>query len=307
MAYTPKELNWAGFAKETAWGTAVLPTYYIPYKDCKVEDVIEEIKDEGIRGAMAQLYNVIQGTAEGTLDLTGEVFPDSFGLLLLSMFGSDTVTGTTPKTHTMKLARTSQPPSITASKYDGTNMRQWAGLLPEELQLKWADKSLLEYTFKCKGKPSIIGTTQTPTVTTTLPFQGWNFALTLNSVANLNLIGFDITFKRKATVLHTANNSNTPSAVIVGGLEVTGKATFAKQDDTELLLYLNNTQQSLVLTGTQASTTYGIVITLTKAAFTKAPVNAKDIVEVDIEFMGIDNTTDGGPASVALLNAVTSY
>ena len=307
MSYTPKELTWAGVAKESSWGTATNPTYYIPFKDCKPNDNIETIKDEGLRGAMSQTYNILQGIKHSEIDLSGEIFPDSFGLLLLSVFGTDTVTGTPTKTHTFTLSRTSQPTSLTFSRYDGTNMRRFAGHMCEELTIKWADKSALEFSFKSKGKSSATSTLTTPSYTTTVPFQNWNFALTLGGSANLNLIGFDISLKRKSTILHPANSTADPSAVIVGGLSATGKATFLKADDTELTAFLNNTQQALALTGTQSATGYGMTITLTKVAFTKAPVTAKDVVEVDIEFEGIDNTTDYGPCSIALINGVTSY
>jgi hypothetical protein len=307
VSYTPKELTWAGIAKESAWGTAVDPTYFIPFKDVKPNDNIEIIKDAGLRGAMAETYNILQGTKHSEMDISGEIFPDSFGLLLLGMFGSDTVTGTPIMTHTFKLQRTSQPNSLTISHYNVTNMRRFAGQMAEELTIKWADKAALEFTFKSKGKASATSTTATPSYTTTIPLVNWNFSMTLGGSSNLNLIGFDISMKRKLTILHPANSTTDPSAIVSGGMAVTGKATFAKADDTELTAFLNNTQQVLVLTGTQATTNYGIVFTLTKCAFTKAPVTAKDIVELDVEFEAIDNTTDAGPCTIKLLNGVATY
>lgn len=307
MAFTPKELTWHGIAKETTWGTAVMPTYYVPFKDVKPEDTIDYVKDQGIRGALATTYNVMTGVESSTLELDGEVFPDSIGLIALSMLGSDTVTGTGPYTHTMKLNRTGQPPSLTHSYYDGTSMRQFAGSVGEEFNIKWADNAALEYTYKCQGKASAVATTQTPTLTTTQPFVGWVFSCTLGGSANINLVGFDFTIKRKLYVQHSANNSNQPTNVIATTLEATGKATFDKADDTELNMFLNNTQPSFVITGTQSGGTSALTITMTKCAFLKDAITGKEVVQGEVEFEGIDNTTDGGPVSIKLVNSVATY
>jgi hypothetical protein len=305
--YTPKELTWWAVGKETTWGTAVTPTYYIPFKDAKPEDVIDTIKDDGIRGALAATYNIMQGVQHSTMDGSGQVFPDSIGLFILAALGSDTVTGTGPYTHTLKLNRTGQPPSLTHSRYDGTNMRQFAGHMIEELSFKWADNAALEYTIKSQGKASAIATTTTPTNTTTIPFMGWQFTATLGGSSNLNLVGFDLSLKRKLYVQHSANNSQQPTSVTSLALEVTGKATFDKADDTELSAFLNNTQPSFVLTGTQPGTSYGLTFQMSKCAFIKDPVTGKEVVQGDVEFEGIDNATDVGPCLIKVINGVATY
>lgn len=308
MPYTPKELTWLGVAKETIWGTAVAPTYFVPFKDAKPEDVIDTVRDQGIRGALASTYNVLQGVKHSTMDISGEVFPDIIGLFLLALLGSDTVTGASaPYSHAFKLARTTQPPSLTHSRYDGTNMRQFAGHVGEELSLKWSKGAAIEFSFKSQGKSSAVGTTATPTPTTTIPLLGWEFAVTLAGAANLNLTGFDISLKRKLYVQHAINNSQDPTSIVALGLAATGKATFDKADDTELSAFLNNTQPALVLTGTQPTTNYQLIIQMTKCAFLKDPVTGKEVVQGDVEFEGIDNTTDGGPVLFTLKNAVATY
>lgn len=307
MALTPKELTWLGVGKESTWGTAVTPTYYVPFKDAKPEDVIDAIKDDGIRGALAATYNIMQGVQHSTMDLSGQVFPDSIGLFLLAALGSDTVTGKGPYTHTFTLNRTGQPPSLTHSRYDGTNMRQFSGHVVEELSFKWADNAALEYSLKSQGKASAIATTTTPSNTTTIPFMGWQFNATLGDSANLNLVGFDISLKRKLYVQHSANNSNQPTTVIALALDVTGKATFDKDDDTELNAFLNNSQPSFVLTGTQPGTNYQLTFNMNKCAFIKDPVTAKEVVQGDVEFEALDNTTNNGPIAITLVNSVESY
>lgn len=307
MPLFPKELTWLGVAKETTWGTAVAPTYFIPFKDAKPEDVNAYIKDNGIRGAFAAVYGVYPGITHSTMDVSGEAFPDILGLLLLAILGKDTVTGTVaPYTHALALARTTQPPSLTFNRYDGTNIRQFAGHIEEEVSLKWAVNAALEYSAKSQGKSSTVNAGPvTPTTTTTVPFLGWQFTAKLAGTADLNLVGFDISLKRKLYVQHAANNTQDPTAILALALEVTGKATFDKVDDTELSAFLNNMQPSLVLTGVQG--TNQLIITMSKCAFLKDPVTAKEVVQGDVEFEGVDNTTDSGPAAITLVNSVASY
>jgi hypothetical protein len=309
MPYTAKELTWLGVAKEATYGTAVSPTFFPPFKDVKPEDVIDYIKDQGIRGAMALTYNVISGIQRSTMDISTEAYPDSLGLFLLAILGSDTVTGaTSPYSHAFKLSRTAQPPSLTHSYYDGTAIRQFAGHIVEEVSLKWASNALLEVSVKSQGKVStILGSALTPTSTATTPFAGWQFTGTLGGTANLNLIGFDISLKRKLYVQHAANNSQNPTSIIAGGLEVTGKATFDKADDTELNAFLNNTQPSFVLTGTQPTSNYQLSINIGKCAFLKDPITAKEVVQGDVEFEAIDNTSNAGPVAITLVNGTASY
>lgn len=304
--YTPKELSWLGVGKETTWGTAATPTYFIPFEDVKPNDNITTVDDQGVRGVMATTFNTLQSIAQGEMEVSGDVFPDSIGLYLLAMLGSDNVTGTTTKTHAFKLG-TTQPPSLTMAFYDGTSMRNYAGQIISDLEFTWAKNAALKYDVKGVGKKSATATAATPSITTTVPLMGWNFGLTIGGTADLNLSGFKLSFKRKVTPVQTANNSQDMQACYAGGLEVTGSMTFEKADDTELSAFLNGTKQAIVLTGTQATTSYGITFTITNGIFTKAPVSLKDLVEIDVDFNGIYNTTDGGPAAVTLINAVTSY
>lgn len=309
MPFFPKELQWLGLAKEVTWGTGVTPSYFIPFSDVKADDVIEYIADNGIRGAMAETYNEIPGFKQGNVEISGDVFPDSFGLALLAILGTDTVTGSSsPYTHSFKLARTAQPPSITVNRFDGTNIRQWAGEVAEQLDIKWAEKAALAYTLKMQGKSSTVNAGPvTPTPTSTIPFTNWIFTANLGGTQNLHVIGFDFTIKRKLYVQHAVSNNQDPTSVTALALSATGKITFDKADDSELLMYLNNTQPSLIITGTQPGSSAVLTIQLSKAALTTGSVSAKDVIQFDANIVGIDNATDSGPCLVSLQNSVASY
>jgi hypothetical protein len=106
----------------------------------------------------------------------------------------------------------------------------------------------------------------------------------------------------------------TPYQVFLGALEVSGKATFLMENDTQLTNYLSNTQPALVFnwtTGTGATQT-SIQATMTKGAYTLAVIErSKDFVEVLVDFNAQGNLTDSGavgysPIKWVVKNAVTT-
>lgn len=309
-SYAPSALRWLGLGKETVAGTAVAPTFFVPFNEFSANDIPNTVDDTGIRGTLAgDVFGVYQTTKQSETSIGGMVYPDSIGLLLLAMLGTDTVTGSTLKTHTFKSVTTTQPPSLTVSPHDPTtpNMRQLAYSVMAELGFKWAESAALEYSCKLNGKASVVGSTATPTISQIAPILTWQFTASINGVSNINLVAFEINFKRPVAVKFHANNSQDPSIIMAGPLSVTGKMTFEKNGDTELNLALNNTQGAIVLDSTAAATQNGIMFTLTKAALKNPQVSGKDLVEVDFDFTGIYNATDGGVAQVALCNTTSSY
>jgi hypothetical protein len=305
--FSPYALTHVGIAKELSWGTAVLPAYFIPFTDVKPLDTITYVADAGMRGALAKTYNEMPGTVQSTVEIDGSTFPDSIGLMLLSLLGQDTVVGSAaPYTHSFQLARTAQPPSITVSHFDGVSERQYAGSVCEEMDFTWAQDAALAYTYKVDGIPSVVIAPVTPTPTATTPFMTWAFSATIGGSPKLNVIGFDVDIKRdKVYVQHAANNTQSPTAIVVTTLSFTGKITFDKMDDSELIAYLTNTQPVVILTGVQG--TNSITFQMSKCAFTADTVTGKDVMQGEIVYEGCDNASDMGPGMVTLTNAVATY
>ena len=78
----PRSRSYLGIAKETrptpgASPTAVAATNFIPYLTISPLDNITYLDDKGLRGAMTEQFNVIQGKIHSEVDITGDVFPDA--------------------------------------------------------------------------------------------------------------------------------------------------------------------------------------------------------------------------------------
>lgn len=294
-----------GLAKEITWGTAATaPTSWVPFKTLKSEDDIKRIIDSGKRGNLAKDFASYAGVMTGKVDIDGDVYTDLFGNFLMGIFGTDTVTGAaSPYTHTFTL-NNNQPPSYTLFDYDGVNERVYAGAVISELDLKFTSDGELSKSAKFISKASAVsGSVHTATYSTTPPFLGWQAALTIGGAANTRLIGGDLSFKRPAKFTFGANNSQSPTKVNVGEMEVTGKLDFEIDDYTELGYYLNTTQPAVILTFTNGTNI--LTVQTSKCDFEKVAGldRSQNVVRVSANIRGLYNTTDSGPVSVKLQNS----
>ena len=315
--------SYIGIAKETTKGTAVTtPTAYIPViaSSVKPQDTYTPLYDEGLRGSIVKNYQYIQGRLYSTFDFSGAVFADTVIYPLAGVLGEDVVTGSAPYTHTLALknsattAADAQPSAYTILDFYGANVRTWTGHQFSDFSLKWSADGLLEYDAKSTGWQSATVSTPTPSFSTVVPTAVWYGTVSVGGTQISNNTMGNIDMKRPVTPIYGISNVQTPYQVFLGALEVTGKATFLMENDTQLTNYLTNTQPALVFnwtTGTGATQT-SIQATMTKGAYTLAVIErSKDFVEVVVDFNAQGNLTDAGtvgysPIKWVIKNAVTT-
>ena len=315
--------SYIGIAKETTKGTAVTtPTAYIPViaSSVKPQDTYTPLYDEGLRGSIVKNYQYIQGRLYSTFDFSGAVFADTVIYPLAGVLGEDVVTGSAPYTHTLALknsattAADAQPSAYTILDFYGANVRTWTGHQFSDFSLKWSADGLLEYDAKSTGWQSATVSTPTPSFSTVVPTAVWYGTVSVGGTQISNNTMGNIDMKRPVTPIYGISNVQTPYQVFLGALEVTGKATFLMENDTQLTNYLTNTQPALVFnwtTGTGATQT-SIQATMTKGAYTLAVIErSKDFVEVNVDFNAQGNLTDAGtvgysPIKWVIKNAVTT-
>ena len=315
--------SYIGIAKETTKGTAVTtPTAYIPViaNTVKPQDIYTPLYDEGLRGSLVKNYNYLQGRIHSTFDFGGAAFADTIIYPLAGVLGEDVVSGSAPYVHTLALknsataAADAQPSAYTIVDFYGANVRSWTGHQFHDFSLKWNADGLLEYDAKSTGWQSATVSTPTPSFSTVLPSVVWTGTVTVAGTTISNSTQGNIDLKRPVTPIYGISNVQTPYQVFLGALEVTGKATFLMENDTQLTNYLTNTQPALVFnwtTGTGATQT-SIQATMTKGAYTLAVIErSKDFVEVLVDFNAQGNLTDAGtvgysPIKWVIKNAVTT-
>jgi hypothetical protein len=315
--------SYIGIAKETTKGTPVTtPVAYIPViaNTLKPQDIYTPLFDEGLRGSLVKNYNYIQGRVHSTFDFGGAAFADTILYPLAGVLGEDVVSGSAPYVHTLALknsataAADAQPSAYTILDFYGANVRSWTGHQFHDFSLKWNADGLLEYDAKSTGWQSATVSTPTPSFSTVLPTAVWTGTVSVAGSTISNSTMGNIDMKRPVTPIYGISNVQTPYSVFVGALEVTGKATFLMENDTQLTNYLTNTQPALVFNWSQGSgaSATQIQATMTKGAYTLAVIErSKDFVEVLVDFNAQGNLTDSGtvgysPIKWVVKNAVTT-
>lgn len=316
--------SYLGIAKESAKGTAVAPTAFIPVAQGKFKpvDIIDPLFDEGLRGSIVKDYAYIQGRTRSTFDFGGAVFADTIPWVLGGLLGKVTTTGASaPYTHTITLKNASataadaQPTAFTLTDFYAANVRAYAGCQIHDFSLTFNADGLMEYDAKATGWQSATASTPTPSFTSILPTPVWQGTVTIGGSQVATAVEGKLDMKRPEATIYGISNTQNPYQVFLGALEVTGQVKFVMENDTELTRFLTNTQPSIVLNWSNGSgaTATQIQATLTKGAYHAAVIDrSKDFVEVTIDLTGIANTTDAGasngysPVSWVVQNAVTS-
>jgi hypothetical protein len=92
----PSVLRWAGIAREETAGTPLVPVVTHPLEQAQYEpeDNPRFLKDNAIRGSMADLFYETLGVESGTFSLGGPNFLDTHGYFFDNMFGDLSTTGT---------------------------------------------------------------------------------------------------------------------------------------------------------------------------------------------------------------------
>lgn len=108
-----------GIGKESTRGTPVAAAYYTPWVSLSVDDKIQAAIDTSQVGVIEQDVGqeITTFTSEATLE--GNMDDLSFGLILMSLMGTDTVGAveTGVKDHKFTVLQTSQHPSLSLSVY----------------------------------------------------------------------------------------------------------------------------------------------------------------------------------------------
>jgi hypothetical protein len=300
------------------------PANWMPVTGLTFADHLANIEDKGLRGSNVAVYNVKQGTAHSELGVDGDVFPDVFGYVVGSVYGAVDFAGGTPNTHTFAGMNTSasngQPTPLLIFVYDGFNTRLFAGAKCSEVQLKYSPDQNLSYTSKWMAFQSMVVSNPTVSFTSLTPQGAWQASASINSVIVPNVLSADFTVKRDTMdAIQTMDGSQQATVIWAGPLSTTGNMMTTMEDDTNLNLYLNNSQPpvSFTLTNGTGASQVQAQLQMTKCQLTDAwqptITGGKGYVEMGGPVSAVANTTDantagGGysPSRFVLKNTVAS-
>lgn len=263
----------------------------------------------------ANLEYVQVGTVTGAGPYSAPVTSPATGMQYAHTAAGGSVTS--QSTHSFKQNPTAAQTSWSLTKYDvATNAmpshtRGFAGCKISECAIKIDPKAAVTLSVKYTGWLSAEQSDPTPAFSGVIPALGWEWTQTNAGGTSTRGLTYDVTLKRPADAIHASTGLQQPREVFQGTLEADGTYKAIFENDTDLNLYLNNTQLPTIATLTQPATSGGSVLTLTsnKTGYTKGKVDLSGVyVMADFSLSGIYNSTDGGAVAVTLSNFVgTAY
>ena len=297
------EGSYSGSTWTNARNTASSNIKFIPITSPQVTPNQVFLRDEAIRGSAVTTYGHVAGVRHDEYDAKGFLYADTFPILMRALLGgTDTVTGSTTYTHTLKLLNDqvgSQPPSLSIQDFDGANAFQMLGNQAADMTLTFGAEAPAEWTAKFMGNPYTQISTPSATFSTSQFVPGWNVTTSIGGAGINYVVDGEIKIDRKTAPIFT-QGTQAPRVNFAGPIEVTGRLLMVV-DSTSDLFTANSTAsyalydspQPVVITLTDPVTTYASSFTMSSVQFHDAKRNrGKSFVEIETQFTAEANATD---------------
>lgn len=257
-------------------------------------------------GTGATLEYFVSGTPSGSGPYTIPVATPSGGLVYPH---TSAVQVSTLTTHTFKQSPTTAIPTYSLTVYDTTQYLGYSGLKWTDAQIKIDPKASLSISAKAMAFPGTVQSTVSETYTQFTPFLGWEWTSTQNAVASTRGLSLDLTVKRAGEAINSSDGTQAPREIFVGALECDGSYKAIFENQTDINVFLNYTQQAMTatVTGRLLDGAPVLAITMNKSAWTKGKRDlGQPYVQADFDISGVYNAIDGGAVSAVLQNWTTS-
>ena len=298
------------YATTPSSGTA----YFIPVADDVAITLGQKfLANESLVGSPVQTIDEVQGVRSDEIEFKSYLYADSFPILLAAALGgTDTVTGSGPYTHGIKLLNSattgSQPPSFSVMLFDGANYWTLAGCRLDTLEIQFSSDGTAEASVKFIGNPAASATSAptvfaTPSWTSVVEIPGWSVGVSVAATSLAYIESGTLTIARQTQAIFTEGNQ-TAYDNFAGPIKVTGKMTavVATQSDpwtaASPAQALTRDQVATVITFTDpndqvSATNYSIAFTMSKTQFMEPKrTQGKLYTQVESNFEAVANSTD---------------
>ena len=303
---------------------------WIPIMSPQITPTLAFLRDEALRGSPTQVYDMVQGVRHDLFEFKTYLYADTFPMLARSILGSyDAETVPNEYVHVFRLLNDpttgSQPPTYSLLDFDGANYFTTSYSVADSLAISFGAEVAAEATVKYMAFPYTTYT-EAPSVfasqslSTEALIPSWNASITIGSYTFYNVQSGDITLNRKTAPIFTVGstgypNTQAPYTVFAGPLEVTGKFTLVLNNQNDVFsvgstLGAFDTTNAWALTrdhgeamvialsdpnDTTGGTAHFVEFSISAPQFFNVKrTRGKEYTEVEVEFTGIANTTDGG-------------
>lgn len=190
--------------------------------------------------------------------------------------------------------------------YDTTQTLSYSGGVLGDLQIKIDPKGAVTASVKYTTMPVVVqGSPYTPTYSQIQPMLGWQWTMSNAGASSTRGLSYDLTIKRAVDPINSSDGTQAPREIFQGALEADASYKAVFENQTDLNLYLLNTQLPAVATLTQPIAVGGqaLILTMSQTGWTKGKRElGAGYVESSFSLSGIYNSTDGGAVAATLKN-----
>lgn len=155
-----------GIAVEATRGTAVAPTFWVPWATMSFADTIEEAREQQGLGVIADGDSKYVTQIRGEGEVEAQIYDKALGAVLTGVMGaSPTTTGSNPYTHAYTLANTNQHKSVSLYWKDPDRSEIFRLGMVNTFQLSVEPNGFVNYTVGFTSKQARDWTSQTPSYT----------------------------------------------------------------------------------------------------------------------------------------------
>ena len=242
-----------GIAVEASRGTAVAPTFWIPWTTMSYRDVVEEAREEQAFGVLADSDSkfVTQKMAEGEIE--SQIHDKALGAVLTGVLGaSPSTSGSNPYTHTYTLSNSNQPKSVSLYWKDTDRSIIYPLGTADTFQISVEPSGIVGYTVGYKSKVERDFTSQTPNLTSLgskFLHQHLQFRLAdtiggLSGATALSLKKLELNINKNAT-FDSVMGTVEPEDILAQQITVEGSLELNLEDDTYKDYMLNGTYKAM--------------------------------------------------------------
>ena len=313
-----------GFAIETTRGTAEASAdFWVPKLSMSYDDGVEQAIDESSVGVIEDATGaaVVGKFAEGEIE--GNLYDESFGVLLLATFGSVSTTGPTETsvyTHSFTVDQSAQHDSLTVFLDDGNQDYKYALAMVQSMELDFSLGQFAKFTTSIRSK---VGTTASlsPSYTAENHFLPQHGSLKIAS----NLAGLDAASATDIRSVRLTINKNVeddrklgsldPADILNKQMSVEGSIELVFDAETFKTEMLADTAKAVRIRLTNSDVTLGatlnpqLTIDLASVKFMnfQRGYGNNDIATATVDFKAFYSTGDSSMITAELVNEHSSY
>jgi len=241
-----------GIAIEATRGTAVSPTYWLPFVTMSFKDTIESAREDQGMGKIADSDSFYVTMRMGEGEIESQLYDSALGYILTSLLGAVPVTtGAGPYTHTFTLSQSNQAKTLSLYWTDPDRSYMFPNAVVDSLQMSVEPSGIVSWTVGFKTKGSKDWAAQTPNFTAVgskflhqhLQFRLASAIAGLSGATPISLKSLELTISRN-TIFDNVIGTVEPEDILSQQISVEASINLNLEDDTYRNFMLGNTYRA---------------------------------------------------------------